>query len=139
MPAARRESGRALLFAVLAIVVAAVVALFVVADPFGSGDAIDRTGDDFEAGDLRTEGDGADPVTGEEREGGGLAGRYGEGDLGSVRLRLLHVSDHRPLPDQALKLIPRTGGGREITPAPEARRAYLRYAGCRGGSRCLPC
>ncbi len=113
MPAARPESGRALLFAVLALVLAAVVALFVVADPFGSGDAIDHAGDGGEAGDLRTEGDGADPVTGEEGAGGSLAGRYGKGDLGAVRLRLLHVSDRRPLADQALKLIPRTGGGRE--------------------------
>ena len=58
MPASSREPGRALLYVVLAVVVAAVVGLIVVADPFGTGDAIERGDVAEETGDLRTEGDG---------------------------------------------------------------------------------
>ena len=115
MPASSREPGRALLYVILAVVVAAVVGLIVAADPFGTGDAIERGDVAEETGDLRIEGAGADAVADLDVEGGGLAGRYGEGDLGAVRLRVLSVSDRLPIADLGVRLIPRTGGGRETT------------------------
>lgn len=35
--------------------------------------------------------------------------RYGVGDLGAIRLRLLHVVGYVPLADRPLRLVARTG------------------------------
>jgi protocatechuate 3,4-dioxygenase beta subunit len=132
MPASNREPGRALLYVVLAVVVAAVVGLIVVADPFGTGDAIERGDVAEETGDLRTEGAGADPAAELDVEAGGLAGRYGAGDLGAVRLRVLSVSDRLPIADLGVRLIPRTGGGRETTSDGGGVAAFTSVAPSRG-------
>ncbi len=98
---------------VLALVAVAAVAVVLLADPFGIMGGIDRQqGEGYLPEEL-------DPLAGLEGEGEGdrrsvsLAGRYGAGDLGALRMRLLHVEDRRPLADQPLTLSARSGDSQQ--------------------------
>ncbi len=97
----------------LGVIAVALIAFLVVADPLGLGLL---GGDDDNAGgasnaDLM----GADgPETPEDADSAaaaivGLAGRYGEGDQGAVRLRLLWVGSRKPLAGQTVQLKNRRG------------------------------
>ena len=102
----RSTSGRSLLL-VLIVAVLAVLAVVVLllADPFGLSlrDGTHHE-DPFSPESL----DALEDAGGEGQEpssGISLAGRYGEGDLGAVRLRLLNIDGRKPFPDQPLSLL----------------------------------
>jgi protocatechuate 3,4-dioxygenase beta subunit len=117
MTSTSTQSGRALPL-VLVLVAVAVIGLLVVADPLGLFGASDVG--DGEAGGppdlLAAETDAADEPASESLGGGGLAGRYGEGDMGAIKARLIRVGTRQPLAGQSVELLDRRG--QIVTPLP---------------------
>jgi protocatechuate 3,4-dioxygenase beta subunit len=111
-------SGKALPL-ILGLVVLAAAAFFALGDPFGSGG---MHGDDDEGshglGDMMSgSGDGAAATTAPKKKAISLAGLYGDGQTGAIRLRLLWVGgDGRPVVGQEVALFSRSGS--EVTRTP---------------------
>lgn len=108
----RTQSGKAMPL-VLGVAGIAVLAFLLIADPLGlgllgggSGDGSDEAPDLLGAEAPDT--DGAEEGR-RENTGVGLAGRYGEGDMGAIRMRLSWVDSRSPLAGQPVKLFNRRG------------------------------
>ncbi len=109
MPHRARPSGRVGVTILLLLVVAALAYFLVVADPLGLGLGVHRKQSDTAYEDIDP---AALPGSKKAPDGGrgtALQGRYGEGDLGAVRLRLLEVADKSPIAGQSLLLTGRRG------------------------------
>ncbi|MHC5010904.1 MAG: carboxypeptidase regulatory-like domain-containing protein [Planctomycetota bacterium] len=104
-------SHRAVLGIVVLLAVAGLIFLFA-GNPFGGPSDLDRDERGAAEADLRDA--GASDADLENAGTGGLAGRYGAGDLGAVRLRLLDVQDAAPLGGETILLVARRGDQREL-------------------------
>ncbi len=106
-------------------------AFLFVADPFGLGHAIDRPTANGAATSLGEEGAAPEkaPVV---ATAGALSGRFGEADLGRVRLRLLDVVGRRPIASERLLLYDRTGGRVEAVSGEDGVTLFERLVPRRG-------
>ncbi|MDJ0973134.1 MAG: carboxypeptidase regulatory-like domain-containing protein [Planctomycetota bacterium] len=111
MSTIRTMAGRALPLVLIGLAVAAIGVLFAT-DFFGSaGDAgTESAGDDGYGDEMTVDGMGDESLdetgTGDSI---GLAGLYGDGDMGAVRTRLLWVAGAKPVVGQAVSLVNRKG------------------------------
>lgn len=112
MTSANAQSGKAMPL-VLGVAALGILAFLLIADPLGlgllgsseTGDAGGESsliGADAPETDLTAE-------TAGSNEGVGLSGRYGEGDMGAIRMRLMWVDSRSPLVGQSVKLFSRRG------------------------------
>jgi protocatechuate 3,4-dioxygenase beta subunit len=108
-------SGRAGLWVVVAIVVAA-LGFLVLVDPLGLlGPPGDRSGDALEESALEAGTRSDAEAAGASRGGPELASLYGAGDLGGVRMRLKDVAGGKPRVDQAVRLRSRSGSETSVS------------------------
>ncbi len=117
MQPSHNQSGRALPL-VLVLIAVAVVAVLLVADPLGlsgSGDVSDGTNGGPEDL-LGAESPGTQDAETSSLGTAGLAGRYGAGDMGAIKARLIRVGTREPMAGQAVELLDRRG--QIVTPLP---------------------
>lgn len=113
MTTPRTQDGKAMPL-VLGLVALAAIAFLLVADPLGLGlfgGGSDAANDEAIDDLVGTDGPDTDGAAAEPSSAGaaGLAGRYGAGDMGAIRMRLTWVSSRSPLAGQEVTLYSRRG------------------------------
>lgn len=129
MTTARTQSGKAMPL-VLGIAAVAILAFLLIADPLGLGllGSSDGTSDGMSSDLLDAEAPDTDATADDAgtNEAVGLAGRYGEGDMGAVRMRLMWVDSRSPLAGQTVKLFNRRG--KEVADLPSDAAGVVMFA-----------